>query len=116
VYSDVTACKGDQTCAHKVIAKYIADNNAIQDDPAKQIVLVEEIPIVNDKGEPVKDKKTGQPIVKKHAQCEEGSLGDTCRELFVNASNCKINPPDDGADACTKAVIQKWIDDNVSSE
>jgi hypothetical protein len=116
VFFDVTACKGDKPCANKVIATWVAGNNAIADDPSKQIVLVEEIALANDKGEPVKDKKTGQPIVKKHAQCEEGSLGDACRELFVNVSNCMISPGDDGVDKCKAAAIAKWVESNVSSD
>jgi tripartite ATP-independent transporter DctM subunit len=117
VFSDVTACKGDKPCANKAVAAWVASNNAVQDDPTKQIVLVEEIPLANDKGEPVKDKKTGQPIVKKHAGCEEGSLGDSCRELFVNVSNCIISPPaDSNVDDCKKAAIAKWVEGNASSD
>jgi tripartite ATP-independent transporter DctM subunit len=115
VFSEITTCKGDQACVHKTIATWVASNNAVADDPEKQIVLVEEIPLVNDEGEPVKDKK-GVAIVKKHAGCEEGSLGDACRELFVNVSNCKINPPAEGADDCSKAAIAKWVESNVSSD
>jgi tripartite ATP-independent transporter DctM subunit len=115
VFNDITTCKGDQTCAHQKIAAWVVGNNAIADDPAKQIILVEEIPLINDKGEPVKDKK-GVAIVKKHAGCEEGSLGDACRELFVNVSNCMISPPAEGADECKKAAISKWIDANASSD
>jgi hypothetical protein len=115
VFFDVTACKGDKACASKTISAWVASNNAVQDDPDKQVVLVEEIALVNDKGEPVKDKK-GVAIVKKHAGCEDGSLGDACRELFVNVSNCKISPPAEGADDCTKAAIAKWVEGNVTNE
>ena len=50
--------------------------------------------------------------MKKIAECETATDKDTCRELFLNVSNCKINPPDNGADECIKEKVSSWVDSN----
>jgi hypothetical protein len=114
LFFDVKACKGDRTCANKAIAEWTAKNNS-SDDP-NAIVLVAEVPLVTSDGAPVKDKKTGAPIVRKRGDCVEGSRGDACRELFVKVSNCKISPPPDGADACIKSAVGAWVDENMQGD
>jgi hypothetical protein len=78
---------------------------------------VPEIPLVNGAGEPVKDKKTGQPIVKTMADCNklEGSYRETCKELFINVSSCHISPPESGVDACVKDKVSTWVEANGDS-
>jgi hypothetical protein len=39
-------------------------------------------------------------------------VADSCRELFINASNCKINPPAAGVDSCIRDKTMSWYDDN----
>ncbi len=118
LFFDVSKCKTDadaQTCANKAIADWTVSNlNGDVLDQSKAIIIVEEVALVNDEGEPIKDKK-GQPIIKKREDCKklEGTYKETCRELFINASNCKISPPDDGdIDACIAEKAAEWWDAN----
>jgi tripartite ATP-independent transporter DctM subunit len=104
VFFDVKGCKGDQICAHKAIAKYVADNNTTA-PPEQQVILITEVPLVN---------SDGNAIVKKLADCASATDVDTCRELFVNVSNCKISPPDSGVDACIKDKVSTWVEANAS--
>ena len=113
VFFDVKDCKGDATCQHKAIAAWVVANLNGGDDPSKQFVLVTEVPLVNSDGQPVKDK-SGAAIVKKLADCASATDQDTCRELFLDVSNCKISPPDDGVDACIKDKVSTWVDANAS--
>ena len=94
VFFDIKDCKGDKACAHKAIAAWVVSNVNASDDPADQIILVSEVPLVTSDGKPVKDK-SGHPIVKKLADCANATDVDTCRELFIDVSNCKISPPAD---------------------
>ncbi|MGE5185051.1 MAG: TRAP transporter large permease [Acidobacteriota bacterium] len=114
VFFDVKACKGDAACKNKAIAAWVVANINGGDDTSKQFVLVQEIPLVCPDGSPKKDKK-GQ-IVKKLADCANDTDVDTCREIFLNVSNCKINPPADGADACAKQAVADWVDKNASCD
>jgi C4-dicarboxylate transporter, DctM subunit len=115
-FFDVQACKGDQTCAHKAIAAWVVASLNGGDDQAQQFVLVSDVPLVTNDGTPVKDKKSGQPIVKHLADCDKATDVDTCRELFLDVSNCKIAPPPKGFDACVKDKVGGWVDSNASSE
>ncbi len=115
VFFDVKGCHADQVCAHKAIAAWVVKNVNASDDPTKQIVLVTEVPLVGSDGAPVKNK-AGTPIVKKLADCETSTDKDTCRELFLNVSNCKISPPDNGVDACIKDKVSTWADSNAGSD
>jgi hypothetical protein len=58
--------------------------------------------------------KDGNQVVKKLADCASATDVDTCRELFLNVSNCKISPPDDGVDACITDAVSTWVDANAS--
>jgi tripartite ATP-independent transporter DctM subunit len=117
VFFDVKACRGkpdETTCGHKAIARWVVKSLNTTDDYAVQIVPVIEVALVNFENEPVKDK-AGAPIVKKLAACADSTDQDTCRELFLNASACKIYPPDDGdVAACTRQAIAAWVDSNPS--
>jgi hypothetical protein len=75
---------------------------------------VTEVPLVSSDGAPVKTK-AGAPIVKKLSDCAGSTDNDSCRELFLNVSNCKISPPDDRtADACITDAVSTWVDANQS--
>jgi hypothetical protein len=115
VFFDVKACKGDKACANKAVAAWVVANRNGGDDPDKQFVLVSEVPLVCPDGTPKKDKH-GAQIVKKLADCAADTDVDTCREIFLNLSNCKINPPADGAEACSKSAVSDWVDKNASCE
>jgi C4-dicarboxylate transporter, DctM subunit len=122
LFFEVSNCKTDpdaQTCANKKIAEWTVSNlNGDVLDQSKAIIVVTEVPLVNAEGAPVKDKK-GQQIVKKLTECEklEGTYAETCRELFITASNCKISPPDDGnVDACITEKVGAWVDSNASED
>jgi tripartite ATP-independent transporter DctM subunit len=123
LFFDVSKCKTEadaQTCTNKAIAQWAVSNlNGDVLDQSKAIIVVNEVALVKPDGDPVKDKKTGQQIVKKLADCDklEGTYAETCRELFITASNCKILPPDDGnIDACIAEKAGEWVDANMSED
>ena len=115
VFFDVKACRGkpdEPICTHKAIACWVTRNLNAGDDQAAQIIVVTEVPLVSSDGAPVKDK-AGAPIVRKLADCAGATDVDSCRELFLNVSSCKICPPDDGnLDACITDKVSTWIDAN----
>jgi tripartite ATP-independent transporter DctM subunit len=113
VFFDVKACNGDKACANKAIAEWVVKNVNASDDPKTQIILVQEVPLVNSDGNPVMGKD-GAQVVKKLADCADATDVDTCRELFLNVSNCKISPPGSGVDACIKDAVSTWVDANAS--
>ncbi len=122
LFFDVSNCKADAdaaTCTNKAIAQWAVSNlNGDIMDQSKAIILVTEVPLVDAEGAPKKDKK-GQQIVKKLADCDklEGTYQETCRELFISTSNCKIAPPDDGnVDHCIAEKTGEWVDANMSEE
>jgi hypothetical protein len=119
-FFDIKACKGkppveEKACTNKAIADFVVASVNGGDDASQQIVLVTEVPLIDRDGKPVKDKK-GTPIVKKIADCEAATDVDTCRELFLDVSNCKITSPDGNFDACTKDKVATWVESNVTSE
>ena len=58
-------------------------------------------------------KTLAAPLVRTLAGCANIIDKDSCRELFINVSSCKISPPDDGnVDACVKDKIVTWYDAN----
>jgi len=123
LFFDVSKCKTEadaKTCENKVIAQWAVSNlNGDVLDQSKAIIIVTEVPLVNPAGEPVKDKKSGQQIVKKLDACNklEGTYAETCRELFITTSNCKIVTPDDGnVDACIATATGEWVDSNMSED
>jgi hypothetical protein len=69
--------------------------------------------MVDGDGKPLTDK-AGAPVVRTLAQCASVTDKDSCRELFINVSNCRISPPDSGVDACTRDKIMTWYDSNKS--
>jgi len=114
LFFDIKACKGDQTCAHKASAAWAVANLNDGDHPDQEIVLVDSIPLITSDGVPVKDK-SGNPVVKKLADCASATDTDTCRQLFLDVSNCKISPPDDGdVDKCIKNKVGDWVTSNAS--
>jgi len=113
VFFDVKTCGTDKTCANKAVAAWVVSNVNSGDDPKTQIVLVQEVRLINSDGNPVK-AKDGSPVVKKLADCANATDVDTCRELFLNVSNCKISPPDSGVDACIKDKVSTWVDANAT--
>ena len=117
-FFDIKACKGkpdEKACSNKAIADWVVSNVNSSDDPKQQFVLVTEVPLIDRDDKPIKDKK-GTPIVKRIADCGASNDVDTCRELFLNVSNCKISPPSDGVDACIKDKVATWWDSNKPSE
>jgi len=120
VFDGVKACKGaaggpdaEATCAHKAVAAWVVSNMNGGEDQAAQFVLVSEVPITD---------KSGKQVTKKLADCASAIDVDTCRELFLDVSNCKINPPDGsagsagGVDGCIKDKVSTWVDANSGSE
>jgi len=118
VFDAVKACKGkpdEATCEHHAIAAWVVSDVNGGEDQAAQFVLVDSVPLVKTDGTPVKDK-AGAPVVKKIDKCAGEIDVDTCRQLFLDVSNCKISPPDSGADACIKDKVGSWVDSNAGSE
>jgi Tripartite ATP-independent periplasmic transporter, DctM component len=122
LFFDVSNCKADADvtkCSNKAIAAWVVSElNGDILDQSKAIIVIDEILLVNAEGEPVKDK-AGAQVKKTRAECDklEGSYQETCRELFINASTCKINPPDDGnIDGCVAEKVGEWVDANASAE
>jgi hypothetical protein len=121
LFFDVSACRVDpdpKKCASKKIADWVVANLNGGIEQSTAVITVSEIALVNGAGEPVKDKKTGQPIVRTMAQCEQlaGSYRETCKELFINVSSCHISPPEGGLEACVKDKIAAWVDANAAAE
>jgi len=126
LFFDVTACKQDpakyEDCKHHAVAKWtVANMNNDPLDQEKAIVVVQEVPLVDDKGAPAKDSDEkpivgadGKPRVKKLAACAtlKGTERETCRSLFIDVSSCKIDPPDGGADGCIAEKVASWISDH----
>lgn len=122
LFFDVSDCKTDAdatACANRKVAEWTVSNlNGDVLDQTKAIIVVTEVPLVDAEGEPVKDKR-GNAIVKKKDECDKltGTYKETCLELFINASNCKILPPEDGdIDACIASISGDWVDANMSEE
>jgi C4-dicarboxylate transporter DctM subunit len=117
LFFEVSACRADpdpKKCANKKIADWVVANLNGGIEQSIAVITVQEIPLVNAAGEPIKDKKTGQPIVKTMAQCDKlgGSYQETCKELFINVSSCHISPPESGLDACVKDKVATWVEAN----
>jgi tripartite ATP-independent transporter DctM subunit len=118
LFFEVKGCRGkpdQKTCEHKAIASWVVKSLNASDDGTSPIIVVAEVPLVDGNGAPVTDK-AGSPRVCKLAACDTVIDKDSCRELFITASNCKILPPDgQGADACIKDRTAAWYDQNNSS-
>jgi len=82
------------------------------DDGTSPILVVTEIALLDGAGKPLIDA-SGKPRVRRLADCDRVIDKDTCRELFIDVSNCKIRPPDGrDAEACAKDKIAAWYDAN----
>jgi tripartite ATP-independent transporter DctM subunit len=121
LFFDVSACKADpdaKKCTNKKIADWVVSNLNGGLEQSLALITVTEVALVDSAGQPIKDKKTGQPIVKTLAECNklEGSYQETCKELLINVSSCHISPPDDGLDACIKDKVSTWVEANPSTD
>ena len=109
-------------CANRAIATWTVSQLNNEASPEHALITMTEIPLVDAEGKPVelevavmkdgeqvqdKDGKdvtakklvvdpAGKPIVKRLAKCAALTASDleTCRAIFVAASNCTILPPD----------------------
>ena len=128
LFFDVSSCKTDadvKTCTNKKIAAWTVSNiNGDVLDQSKAIITVKEVALVNAEGKPVNAegkvvKDASKQTTKKLEECDklEGSYQETCKELFINVSNCKISPPDDGnVDACISEKTGAWVDSNLGTQ
>ena len=82
-------------------------------------ISVTEVPLVDSDGNPV--KKGGKQVVMKLADCDHPAPGsdldkDTCKQLFVDASSCKIDWGDDAnPTGCRKTKAGEWVSQNMST-
>jgi len=116
VFFDAKACRGkpdEAVCSHKAIAAWVVASVNATDDGISPIIPVTSVAMVDGDGKPVVDK-AGAPVVRTLAQCASVTDKDSCRELFINVSNCRISPPDSGVDACARDKIMTWYDSNKS--
>jgi hypothetical protein len=112
-FFDIKVCKGkpdEKVCTDKAIADFVVANQG--DDAAHQFIVVTEVALVS--GDKVIKDKAGAPIVMKLDDCAKATDEATCRELFVNVSNCKLSPPADGVEFCIKDKTTSWVDSNHS--
>ena len=112
-------CKGkpDKTvCANKAVADVGGlEHQRERRSERAQIVLVTEVPLTTSDGTPVKDKKSGQPIVKKLADARAATDPDTCRELFLRRVELQDQPARRRAStAACKERVSTWVDANAS--
>jgi C4-dicarboxylate transporter, DctM subunit len=118
LFIDVTKCRKAppegqtvEECEKRAIAKWVVDN--------LEVFSVTEVTLVNEEGEPVKGAD-GKPTVKKLSECDAITSEldkETCRELFLNASNCKTNPPGGQTiEECQQEAIATWVGENLETE
>lgn len=128
LFFDVTACKSDpakfEICKHKAIAAWtVANMNADPLDQEKALIVVATVPLVDASGAPAKDPQddtkslvdsAGKPIVKLVSECSglKGTERETCRSLFIEVSNCKIDPPTGAVEDCIADKVASWISDH----
>jgi hypothetical protein len=118
LFFEVKNCRGkpdQKTCEHRAIASWVVNSLNASDDGTSPIIVVTEVALVDGNGAPVHDK-AGGPRTCKLAACDTVIDKDSCRELFISASNCQILPPDGlDADACINDRTKSWYDSNGSS-
>ena len=113
LFFNVTECKKQPDpakCSNQAIADWtVRELNQDPEDYEKAIVVVREVVLYDEDGKPVMDG--GKPVVKKLAKCDAltGTERETCRAVFILASNCKIAPPESGVDACGREEVAKWV-------
>jgi tripartite ATP-independent transporter DctM subunit len=119
LFFDAKDCRGKPDaarCEHRAIAAWVVASLNASDDGTSPIIVVTEVPLIDGDGKPVADKTTGGQRLRKLADCANVVDKDSCRELFINASSCAINPPD-GSDvaACQRNATMTWYDSNAST-
>ena len=127
------ACHGkpdEPTCTYKAIAAGVVNSLNAAADGTSPIITVTEVAMLDGDGKPLHDR-SGAPVIRTLAQCDHVVDKDSCRELFIEVSNCRISPPDGGSadehsaagagnqpprgvDACIKDKIVSWYDSNHS--
>jgi C4-dicarboxylate transporter, DctM subunit len=96
-------------CEQAAIASWITSNPELSGVP----LAVTEVALVDSDGKPVKGKD-GRAIVKKVAECETADDKDTCRQLFIDVSNCTIDWGESGSPAeCQKEKTGEWVSQNL---
>ncbi|HEY0477607.1 MAG TPA: TRAP transporter large permease [Kofleriaceae bacterium] len=109
VFFDVKACRGkpdEAVCSSKAIARWVVKSLNASDNPDDLVFVVDQVPVPASKG---------TPTLRKLADCTSATDADSCRELFVNVSNCEISPPDDGnVDGCKADAIATWRETHQS--
>jgi C4-dicarboxylate transporter, DctM subunit len=130
-------------CTNRAIAKYVAERYN-EDYPAHALIVIEEVPLANAEGEPLTYEeeikgpdgkpqlndlgapetetkqiadKDGKPFVRTLAWCktlEFTSDQERCRQLFIMASACKINPELD--EDCIEEKCEAASDEAPDSE
>ena len=115
-----------KACAQHAVADWTVSNmNKDALDLEKALLVVAEVPLVDKDGKPVEIEgkpvvdKEGKPIVKKVAKCpplKDGKSStdrENCRQLFIDVSNCKILPPEDGdVPKCVAEAVDSWVSDH----
>ncbi|MDQ3367324.1 MAG: TRAP transporter large permease [Myxococcota bacterium] len=85
-------------CAHLAISEWtVAELNGDVNDLEKAVVVVSEVALVDEAGEPMKGA-SGAPVTKQLATCDPltGTDRERCRILFIEVSSCHIQPHDVG--------------------
>lgn len=108
------------SCTHKAIATWIVKQNSDALDAKDAVIVVNEVTLAGQDGKPlmVEGKPLvgadGKPLTKKLSSCSSLSAGDQydCEVLFIDVSNCKINPPDEGVAECGAEKLRDWVEDH----
>jgi hypothetical protein len=130
IFTEVSTCQRDHAddpgCVNNAIADWVVANGNLNVLPEIALINEDGVPVdktgkptVDDDGKPIAN--AGPQLIKKPADCEPPVLTkdyeqESCRELFVSASNCRIKPPDEGLEACQKTAIGEWVSENLASE
>jgi hypothetical protein len=113
LFFDVQQCGIDSACANKVVAAWVVKTlNGDVLDTTGAVITVNEVALINAEGKPL--TVGGKPVTKKVGACSSltGASRDTCEELFIDVSNCKIDTPNEGLDACIADQVRAWVDAN----
>lgn len=98
-------------CERKAIAAWVDTNLETLD-----IQLIDSVELVNAEGEPVTN--ASGPVTKKLSECDKlsGLAQEGCRDLFINVTRCKLNPPEGQSEEdCRKEKIGTWVTDNTET-
>ena len=108
LFFNVTECKKQpdpQQCSNIATAEWVVrELNSDPEDYEKAIIVVSELTLVD---------AEGKPVIKKLKACEglTGTDRETCRAVFIVASNCVINPGEAGVTACANEQIAAWVEE-----